>query len=64
MFKALSAFGAGEAALILFGAAFSATPVLVGVALAIVVSIIVDEIFEEWAISDKVVGSLKNATVD
>lgn len=64
MFKALIAFGAGEAALILFGAAFSATPVLVGVALAIVVSIIVDEIFEEWAISDKVVGSLKNATVD
>ena len=60
MFKALSAFGAGEAAILAIGGMLG-SPIVVGVVTAILVSVFVDWIFDEWKISDKVVEGLKGA---
>lgn len=60
MFKGMIAIGVGEAALLALGLTGGAA--IVGGVLAIVaVSVIIELVFEEWKVSDKVVSGLKNA---
>ncbi|WP_429236455.1 type VI secretion system PAAR protein [Aeromonas salmonicida] len=62
MFKALVQFGAGEAVLLL---AFAAgAPILIGTLLVIATYVIIDIAFEEWEVSEKVVGALNSATTE
>lgn len=60
MFKGMVAIGAGEAALLALGLTGGAA--IVGGVLAVVaVSVIIDFVFKEWEVSEKVVSGLKNA---
>lgn len=62
MFKALVQFGAGEAVFLLAVAA--GAPILVGTLLVIATYVIIDIAFEEWEVSEKVVGALNSATTE
>ena len=57
MFKALTAFGVGEAILLLLGV----KGIVLGVLIVVLVSIAIDNIFDEHNVSDKVIRGLKNA---
>lgn len=60
MFKGMVAIGAGEAALLALGLTGGAA--IVGGVLAVVaVSVIIEFVFKEWEVSEKVVSGLKNA---
>ena len=57
MFKDLTAFGVGEAILLLLGV----KGIVLGVLIVVLVSIAIDNIFDEHNVSDKVIRGLKNA---
>lgn len=60
VFKALVAFGAGEVAVLVVAGLLGGMPILVGVLIAVVTSLIVDSIFQEFKVSEEVVGGLKS----
>ncbi|SGZ10940.1 Putative uncharacterized protein [Moritella viscosa] len=59
IFKAFIAFGAGEVALLLLAMSPVGASVLLGAIVAIAVSYVIDELFNEWKVSEKVVTGLK-----
>ena len=61
MFKGIVAIGAGEALLLALGVSgFGA--IILGAIVVVGVSILIENIFDEWKVSEKVVSGLKNAT--
>lgn len=61
MFQAMASMVAGEVVLLVLAATFGATGVIAGAVAIIIASLLVDYVFEEWKVSDKVVSGLKNA---
>ncbi|EHE6926402.1 hypothetical protein KY019_002686 [Vibrio cholerae] len=59
MFKALVQFGAGEAAL--FAAAFYGASILSGAVIVVLAYVLIEVVWEEYKISDKVVGGINSA---
>lgn len=61
MFKGIVAIGAGEALLLALGVSgFGA--IIIGAIVVVGISILIENIFDEWKVSEKVVSGLKNAT--
>lgn len=61
MFKAMLVTGAGEALLLALGiSGFGA--IILGAIVVVGISLLIESIFDEWKVSDKVVSGLKNAT--
>lgn len=61
MFKGIVAIGAGEALLLALGVSgFGA--IILGAIVVVGISILIENIFDEWKVSEKVVSGLKNAT--
>jgi uncharacterized Zn-binding protein involved in type VI secretion len=61
MFQAMASMAAGEVVLLALAATFGATGVIAGAVAIIIASLLVDYVFDEWKVSDKVVSGLKNA---
>jgi len=59
VFKALVAFGMGEAVILSLAALGVGVPILAGVAVAIFIGYTIDYIFNEWKVSEQVVTGLK-----
>ena len=60
MFKGMVAIGAGEAALLALGLTGGAA-IIGGVLAVVAASVIIELVFEEWKVSEKVVSGLNNA---
>jgi len=60
IFKAFVAFGAGEVLLLTLAAAGVGVPILAGVLVIIGISMLIDEIFTQWKVSEHVVEGLKS----
>ncbi|HHQ4672032.1 TPA: hypothetical protein ACSP2K_003543, partial [Aeromonas veronii] len=61
MFQAMASMAAGEVVLLALAATFGATGIIAGAVAIIIASLLVDYVFDEWKVSDKVVSGLKNA---
>jgi len=61
MFQAMASVAAGEVVLLVLAATFGATGVIAGAVAIIIASLLVEFVFDEWKVSDKVVSGLKNA---
>jgi uncharacterized Zn-binding protein involved in type VI secretion len=61
MFQAMASMAAGEVVLLVLAATFGATGVIAGAVAIIIATLLVESVFEEWKVSDKVVSGLKNA---
>ncbi len=60
MFKALVAFGVGEVAILIGAAIFGGVPILAGVVVAVIVSLVIDSLFEEWDASEQIIKELRS----
>lgn len=61
MFKGMVAIGAGEALLLGLGVS-GAGAIILGAIVVVGISILIENIFDDWKVSEKVVSGLKNAT--
>ncbi len=62
MFKAVLTFGVAEVALIGLGTLFGGTPIILGAAIVVGLSVLIDIVVDDWKVSESVIEALEVAT--